>query len=113
MTDPEKLPNETPILDAFNQSLIDKPGDTVAAWIAAEEAHAAALEAYKRKLGAEFNRLRALLKEARDDIEDWGAYADAYFQEKWDLKGTIAKYDSVLNEDTLSPAPSTAPDRGA
>ena len=35
-------------------------------------------------------RLRAALIDAADSVEDWGAYAAEYFQEKWDLKGDIA-----------------------
>ena len=39
---------------------------------------------------AEIERLRAALIDAADSVEDWGAYAAEYFQEKWDLKGDIA-----------------------
>lgn len=36
-------------------------------------------------------RLRKLALEAIDEIEGWGAYAGDYFQEKWDLGGTVAR----------------------
>jgi 3-deoxy-D-arabino-heptulosonate 7-phosphate (DAHP) synthase len=45
----------------------------------------------------ERDRLKAALKEARDDIESWGAYADPYFQEKWNLKGALDKYAAILS----------------
>lgn len=42
-------------------------------------------------------RLRTLLNEAADEIDGWGQYAGDYFQEKWDLKGTVQKYrDAAL-----------------
>jgi hypothetical protein len=40
--------------------------------------------------------LLTTLKDARDDIESWGAYATDYFQDKWDLEGCIKRYDEVL-----------------
>jgi hypothetical protein len=39
-----------------------------------------------------------LLREAREDIEDWGAYASQYFQDKHDLKGCLATYDVFLSK---------------
>lgn len=42
--------------------------------------------------GAEVERLRGLLGEAADDLEEWGAYAPAYFQKKHDLKGAVRRY---------------------
>lgn len=45
---------------------------------------------------AERRRLRGLLAEAVSDIEDWAGYASEYFQEKHDLKGTLAKYHVAL-----------------
>lgn len=45
----------------------------------------------------EITRLRNLLNEAADDIQDWGGYASAYFQEKHDLAGCVAKYRLVHN----------------
>jgi hypothetical protein len=44
----------------------------------------------------EIEALRDALTEAVEDIEHWGGYASAYFQEKWDLAGDLAKYQSVL-----------------
>ena len=41
---------------------------------------------------AEIVRLRQLLKEAADDIEEWGAYADEYFREKHNLAACVEKY---------------------
>ena len=44
------------------------------------------------ELREENQRLRKLLLEAANDIEEWGAYAGDYFQEKHDLAGDVAKY---------------------
>ena len=33
-----------------------------------------------------------IMREAAEDVAEWGTYADAYFQEKWDLDGTIKKW---------------------
>jgi hypothetical protein len=43
-------------------------------------------------------RLSAALWEARGMVESWGAYADEYFQDKWDLKGDLAKLDAAIAE---------------
>lgn len=48
-----------------------------------------------RDESAENARLRASLLAAADDIEAWGAYACAYFQEKHDLPGDIEKYRAI------------------
>lgn len=56
-----------------------------AKWLSEERACAAFIAG---KLAA----LRAVIAEAADDIADWGAYASAYFQEKHDLAGCVAKY---------------------
>ena len=40
--------------------------------------------------------LESLLREAVQDISDWGSYASEYFQDKHDLAGTIKKYESAL-----------------
>lgn len=47
-----------------------------------------------------------LAEDAAADIQDWGAYASAYFQEKWDLQGDVdrykraaAKYRALLDGD--------------
>lgn len=45
----------------------------------------------------EITRLRNLLNEAADDIQDWGSYASERFQEKHDLAGCVAKYRLVHN----------------
>ena len=34
--------------------------------------------------------------EAREQVENWGAYAAPYFQDKWDLAGTLAKMDEQI-----------------
>lgn len=44
------------------------------------------------KAAEEIERLRNLLAEAAEEIENWGAYADQYFQEKWKLEEVIKKY---------------------
>ena len=44
------------------------------------------------RLCAEVERLRALLSEAADTIEDWGGYASEYFQDKHDLAGDVTKF---------------------
>lgn len=46
----------------------------------------------------EIERLRKLLAEAADDIEDWGSYAGDYFCNKHNLAGDVKKYrDASLN----------------
>jgi len=44
------------------------------------------------ELRAENERLRTLLAEAATCIEDWGAYAGAYFQQKHDLAGDVRRF---------------------
>lgn len=44
------------------------------------------------ELTAENERLRNLLGDAADEIQNWGAYASEYFQEKHDLAGCVGKY---------------------
>ena len=51
----------------------------------------------------EITRLRSLLAEAREDVDFWGGYASEYFQEKWDLTGTLEKYDAVIAETPTTP----------
>jgi len=46
----------------------------------------------------EIERLREKYKEAIDDIEEWGAYASEYFQEKWKLKECIEQHRAALKE---------------
>ncbi len=57
------------------------------------------IEADKERI-AELERRLAVavetLKNAKENISDWGEYASAYFQEKYDLKGDIARIDTTL-----------------
>lgn len=46
----------------------------------------------------EITKLRGLLREARDEIENFGEQVSPYFQEKWDLPGVLKKFDSALAE---------------
>jgi len=46
----------------------------------------------------EIERLREKYEEAIDDIEEWGAYASEYFQEKWELKECIEQHRAALKE---------------
>jgi len=46
----------------------------------------------------EIERLREKYEEAIDDIEEWGAYAPEYFQEKWELKECIEQHRAALKE---------------
>jgi hypothetical protein len=48
------------------------------------------------KLEARVSELEQQLLEAADEIEDWGGYANPYFQDKHDLKGCIAKYRAAI-----------------
>lgn len=45
---------------------------------------------------SERDRLRALAEEAIESIEDWAGYADAYFQNKHDLQGELARLRAAL-----------------
>ena len=40
--------------------------------------------------------LEDALREAADDIEEWGSYASDYFIKKWDLAGDVAKARAAL-----------------
>jgi hypothetical protein len=42
------------------------------------------------------DELMEALKEARELVEDWGAYAPAYMQEKHDLEGDMNKLDAAI-----------------
>jgi len=55
---------------------------SVAEYVKQLEAKCAALEAAHKEL----------MGEAAHDVSEWGAYASEYFQEKWDLKGTVKKW---------------------
>lgn len=50
-----------------------------------------------RELKAENAKLRDYLSQAANDIEDWGAYASEYFQDKHDLVGCVARYHAALS----------------
>ena len=54
-------------------------------------------ELYKEAAN-EIERLREKYEEAIDDIEEWGAYASEYFQEKWELKECIEQHRAALKE---------------
>jgi len=45
---------------------------------------------------AENERLRLALKEAREMVAHWGAYASEYFQDKHDLPGDLGELDAAL-----------------
>lgn len=47
-------------------------------------------------LEAQRDELLAALKEARELVEDWGAYAPAYMQEKHDLHGDLSRLDAAI-----------------
>jgi hypothetical protein len=40
----------------------------------------------------EIEEAARMLDEAADEVEFWGAYASEYFQDKWDLDGSVQKY---------------------
>ena len=48
------------------------------------------------ELQAEIERLRALLSEAIEEVENWGAYASPYFQQKHDLAGELKRLRSAM-----------------
>jgi hypothetical protein len=47
-------------------------------------------------VGKQRDELVAALKDAREEIEAWAAYAGTYFQEKHDLAGVLAEFDAIL-----------------
>ena len=57
---------------------------------------AAANPAVVLELIRQRSELLASLKEARELVEDWGAYAPAYMQEKHDLEGDMNKLDAAI-----------------
>ena len=59
----------------------------------------AAYEAALAAKDAEIERLRLALKEAREMVAHWGAYASEYFQDKHDLPGDLGELDAVLAGD--------------
>ncbi len=67
-----------------------RPSKSNAAYIAAANP-AAVLELIRRH-----DELLAALKDAREMVEDWGAYAPEYMQDKYDLKGDLDKLDAAI-----------------
>lgn len=63
-----------------------------AAYIAAANP-AAVLELIRQR-----SELLAALKESRELVEDWGAYAPAYMQEIHDLEGDLSRLDAVISK---------------
>jgi len=53
---------------------------------------------YIDQLEKQRDELLASLKEARELVEDWGAYAPAYMQEKHDLEGDLSRLDAVISK---------------
>lgn len=43
-----------------------------------------------------FHLILQSLKEAKEMVQTWGAYADKYYQKKWDLKGNIEKLQQAI-----------------
>ncbi|HRT92731.1 MAG TPA: hypothetical protein P5516_09660, partial [Anaerolineaceae bacterium] len=44
------------------------------------------------------DELLAALKYARELVDDWGAYATAYMQEKHDLAGDLERLDAAISK---------------
>jgi hypothetical protein len=44
------------------------------------------------------------LVRAREMIEEWAAYADEYFREKWDLAGDLAEIDRAIEAEARASA---------
>lgn len=44
--------------------------------------------------------IESALREAIEDIQSWGGYASAYFQDKHDLQGCVARYRAILTKET-------------
>lgn len=59
---------------------------------------AAANPAVVLELIRQRSELLAALKEARELVEDWGAYAPAYMQEKHGLEGDLSRLDAVISK---------------
>jgi hypothetical protein len=81
-----------------NADLMEKDGREL--WAkdsrsAASEIERLSIQADKWEL--ENLRLRRALEDAKEAVQSWGAYADTYFQEKWDLAGDIAAIDAALS----------------
>lgn len=62
----------------------------------------AQVEACSSRNSSDVDRIQDLetaLAEAITLIQDWGAYADDYFQEKHDLAGDVARLRAVLTQE--------------
>ena len=46
-------------------------------------------------LRAHVAELEVALKDAAASVKEWGAYASAYLQDKWDLPGEVARYIAI------------------
>ena len=46
---------------------------------------------------ARIAELEGVLADATQEVEEWGAYASEYFQEKHDLAGTVARFRAALS----------------
>ena len=54
-----------------------------------------AQEAEITRLRARVAELEGALKDAAASVEEWGAYASQYLQDKWDLPGEVARYIAI------------------
>jgi len=68
--------------------------DSNASWW--DSFHRAANPASILALIQQRDELLAALKDARELVDDWGAYAPAYMQEKHDLAGDLDRLYSVI-----------------
>lgn len=75
---------------AYDGQVSDEEVDATGSYIAAANP-AAVLELIRQR-----DELLAELKNARELVEDWGAYAPAYMQEKHDLEGDMNKLDAAI-----------------
>ena len=60
--------------------------------------YAAANPAVVLELIRQRDELLSALKEARELVDDWGAYASNYMQEKHDLEGDLSRLDAVISK---------------
>jgi len=51
----------------------------------------------RNTLRAQLELAQAALRDAREMVEDWGAYASDYFRGKHDLAGDLAKLDAAID----------------
>lgn len=58
----------------------------------------------RERLRAENERLRGVLSDAASEIEEWGAYADKHFQDRWDFAGTVKLYRDEASGGRNDPA---------